>query len=93
LQLHHEQPWARGGADTIDNLRLLCAAHNALLEEQDFGREVVTRTRERARLERAASGPSAEKCSADRPSPPADPTVELTDPENAEILPLPDKVA
>jgi hypothetical protein len=93
LQLHHEQPWARGGADTIDNLRLLCAAHNALLAEQDFGREVVARARERARLGRAASGPSAEKCAADGPSPPADPTVKLTEAENTEMLPIPDKVA
>jgi len=37
LQVHHEQPWARGGQETVDNLRLLCAAHNQLLAERDFG--------------------------------------------------------
>jgi hypothetical protein len=33
LQLHHERPFALGGADTPDNLRLLCAAHNRFLAE------------------------------------------------------------
>jgi hypothetical protein len=37
LQIHHEQPWARGGAPVAENLRLLCASHNRLLAEQDFG--------------------------------------------------------
>ncbi len=37
LQIHHERPWARGGAETAENLRLLCASHNRLLAEQDFG--------------------------------------------------------
>ncbi len=38
LQFHHRQAWARGGADTADNLTLLCRAHNRLLAERDFGR-------------------------------------------------------
>ena len=38
LQLHHEFAHALGGASTIDNLRLLCAGHNRLLAERDFGR-------------------------------------------------------
>jgi hypothetical protein len=37
LQIHHEQPWARGGAPVAENLRLLCAVHNRLLAERDFG--------------------------------------------------------
>ncbi|HEY0468374.1 MAG TPA: HNH endonuclease, partial [Polyangiaceae bacterium] len=28
LQVHHERPWARGGDETSENLRLLCEAHN-----------------------------------------------------------------
>jgi hypothetical protein len=40
-QIHHEQPWARGGEETPGNLRLLCAAHNQLLAERDFGKELV----------------------------------------------------
>ena len=37
LQVHHDWPWARGGQETVDNLRLLCASHNQLLAERDFG--------------------------------------------------------
>jgi 5-methylcytosine-specific restriction endonuclease McrA len=55
LQIHHEQPWARGGADTPDNLRLLCAEHNRLLAERDFGAEHI----ERAREQRLASASAA----------------------------------
>jgi hypothetical protein len=39
LELHHHEPFARGGAMTTDNLSLYCAAHNALAAEEDFGRE------------------------------------------------------
>jgi hypothetical protein len=41
IQIHHEDPWARGGGETVDNLRILCASHNRLLAERDFGRELV----------------------------------------------------
>ena len=41
LQFHHQHPWARGGADTTDNLTLLCRAHNRLLAEQEFGKAHV----------------------------------------------------
>jgi len=37
LQIHHDHAWSKGGADTLDNLRLLCASHNRLLAEQEFG--------------------------------------------------------
>jgi hypothetical protein len=37
LQIHHELAWAKGGADTADNLRLLCRAHNHLLAEEEYG--------------------------------------------------------
>lgn len=37
LEYHHEQPYARGGAPTADNIRLLCRAHNQLMAERDFG--------------------------------------------------------
>lgn len=39
--LHHDLAWARGGDDAADNLRLLCAPHNRLLAERDFGRAHV----------------------------------------------------
>jgi hypothetical protein len=41
LQIHHEDPWARGGGDTVDNLAVLCASHNRLLAERDFGKDLV----------------------------------------------------
>ena len=37
LQLHHERAFALGGEDSRENLRWLCAAHNRLLAERDFG--------------------------------------------------------
>ncbi len=37
VQIHHEQAWAKGGADTFENLRLLCAGHNRMLGECEFG--------------------------------------------------------
>jgi len=54
LELHHEQPFARGGPATAENIRLRCRAHNAFAAEQDFGRDFMrarkqgaTRTRRR----------------------------------------------
>ena len=38
LQIDHIKPVARGGASTIDNLRLLCAHHNRLESERLMGR-------------------------------------------------------
>ena len=43
LQIHHEQAWAKGGADSLDNLRLVCAPHNRLLAERDFGATHIQR--------------------------------------------------
>jgi hypothetical protein len=45
LELHHEHAFALGGPTTIENLRLLCRSHNALLAERDFGRAHVERMR------------------------------------------------
>ena len=47
LELHHEDPFARGGAATVENLKLLCRSHNGLLAEQDFGRAYIRRKRRR----------------------------------------------
>ena len=38
LELHHEQPFARGGPTTVDNVRLLCRQHNRYRAELDYGR-------------------------------------------------------
>ncbi|MEI9937456.1 MAG: HNH endonuclease [Pseudomonadota bacterium] len=42
LQVHHGWPWARGGEETRENLRLLCASYNQLLAERDFGDRHIT---------------------------------------------------
>jgi 5-methylcytosine-specific restriction endonuclease McrA len=41
LEFHHVVPFARGGAMTRDNLKLMCRAHNALLAERDYGRDYM----------------------------------------------------
>jgi hypothetical protein len=37
LELHHRDPFPRGGEATAANLTLLCRCHNSLLAERDFG--------------------------------------------------------
>jgi hypothetical protein len=37
LQIHHDHAWAKGGPETLENLRLLCSTHNQLLAELEFG--------------------------------------------------------
>jgi hypothetical protein len=41
LEIHHEVPFGRGGATSVENLRLLCHSHNALLAERDFGPRLI----------------------------------------------------
>ena len=49
LQLHHQRPWALGGADSVDNLQLLCRAHNRLIAELELGTDRVAQAIERRR--------------------------------------------
>jgi hypothetical protein len=53
LELHHEQPFGRGGPATLSNVRVLCQAHNQLLAERDYGRAFIQRRIERARSKRS----------------------------------------
>jgi hypothetical protein len=46
LELHHHEPFARGGPSTVENLSLHCAAHNALAAEYEFGRDLVLERRD-----------------------------------------------
>ena len=42
LEIHHsEVPYARGGSNTINNLKLLCAVHNKLESERVYGQDHV----------------------------------------------------
>jgi hypothetical protein len=43
LELHHEEPYGRGGEATTANIRVLCRAHNQLLAERDYGRAFMQR--------------------------------------------------
>lgn len=45
LQIHQREAFARGGGDELENLALLCASHNRLLAERDFGIEHVAERR------------------------------------------------
>jgi 5-methylcytosine-specific restriction endonuclease McrA len=49
LELHHLEPFARGGAHHLENLSLRCQAHNTLAAEQDFGREHIAWRRDGCR--------------------------------------------
>jgi hypothetical protein len=43
LEYDHQQPFGKGGASTLDNLRLLCRAHNRLAAERAYGRAHMDR--------------------------------------------------
>jgi len=56
LQFHHRHPFGLGGGHSVDNIRLMCRAHNAYLAECDYGREAMARHR-RPRVSPAVAGP------------------------------------
>ena len=37
LEFHHRRPFGLGGDHALDNVGLLCAAHNASMAEIDYG--------------------------------------------------------
>jgi 5-methylcytosine-specific restriction endonuclease McrA len=47
LEFDHIIPIAKGGKTTIDNLRLLCRAHNQHAADQAFGQAFMDRKRAR----------------------------------------------
>ncbi len=47
LQIHHERAFGKGGPDSLQNLRLVCAAHNALLAQEEYGAEHMNAARRR----------------------------------------------
>jgi hypothetical protein len=49
LEFDHLDPVARGGVTTVENVRLLCRAHNAYAAERAFGVEFMERKRREAR--------------------------------------------
>jgi 5-methylcytosine-specific restriction endonuclease McrA len=47
LQIDHLHPFALGGTNGVDNLRVLCAAHNRRRAERTFGRDFRRGSRRR----------------------------------------------
>jgi 5-methylcytosine-specific restriction endonuclease McrA len=45
LEYHHRHPFALGGESTVENICLMCPAHNRYLAELDYGREAMSRHR------------------------------------------------
>jgi hypothetical protein len=45
LEFHHHQPFGRGGDHSLENIHLMCPAHNGYLAERDYGKEVMERYR------------------------------------------------
>jgi 5-methylcytosine-specific restriction endonuclease McrA len=45
LEFDHIRPVARGGTSTLENLRLVCRAHNQYEAERTFGREFIEKKR------------------------------------------------
>jgi 5-methylcytosine-specific restriction endonuclease McrA len=38
LEIDHVIPYAKGGSNSPENLRLLCPAHNRLAAEKEYGK-------------------------------------------------------
>jgi 5-methylcytosine-specific restriction endonuclease McrA len=54
LELDHIVPEAKGGESTVENLRLLCRAHNQHAAEREFGKDHIKARGEVAQRHRAA---------------------------------------
>jgi 5-methylcytosine-specific restriction endonuclease McrA len=64
LEYHHLRPFGFGGDHRLENVRLMCRAHNAYLAERDFGRAATGRFKPRGHpangaQTRAPAGPAA----------------------------------
>jgi hypothetical protein len=58
LQLHHLDPFGRGGPAIAENLALRCRAHNLHAAEQDYGRQHIDRKIAAARTRNRRSAPT-----------------------------------
>ena len=71
LEYHHIRPFALGGDHRPDNIRLMCAQHNAYVAEQDYGRLAMARFRRlgRPQTPRTSSTPPQDQRTATVASP------------------------
>jgi len=69
LEFDHIEPVARGGEATVENLRLVCSAHNRYAAERVFGAEFMSRKREEARRARRETRASKHRRSAGHTAP------------------------
>jgi hypothetical protein len=56
LEFHHRHPYAMGGDHSPGNISLLCAAHNRLMAEHDYGRAAILSSPPSAKVHRHAVG-------------------------------------
>jgi len=56
LEFHHRHPYAMGGDHSPGNISLLCAAHNRLMAEHDYGRAAILTNPPSAEVHRYAPG-------------------------------------
>src|SRR3954469_24479637 len=80
---HHDRPYARGGKATVENLRLVCRAHNALFAERDFGRAWMRSKRMQTRD--PSGGLAPERVCDDSVLPAQEPTERRLAPEPPEL--------
>ncbi len=43
LELHHDEAFAKGGAHSVENIRVVCQAHNLLIARQELGARFVAK--------------------------------------------------
>ncbi|NLF26178.1 MAG: hypothetical protein GX589_11060, partial [Deltaproteobacteria bacterium] len=56
-EIHHVEPYGKGGAHDLSNLRLYCRAHNLHQAEKDYGKDYINAKIQAARVcEQGASG-------------------------------------
>jgi hypothetical protein len=55
LEFHHVKPFGLGGDHSPEGLALMCRTHNALLAEQDYGKEKMARYGRRGRSDSRAA--------------------------------------
>jgi 5-methylcytosine-specific restriction endonuclease McrA len=66
LEFHHREPYGFGGDHSPENLTLMCKTHNALMAEQDYGKEVMWSHRRSTTPSAGRSGSASASTSASR---------------------------